>query len=59
MTTHYKIVKEDVGVKEKKLIAEKTYSGGVDRIIFILSSIWQTVSKVSTIWRRNETRDEK
>jgi len=59
MTTYYKTVKEDVGAVEKKLTAEKTYSGGIDRIIFILSSIWQTVSKVSTIWRRNETRDEK
>jgi hypothetical protein len=44
-----KAVAEGIGMKEIKLITRHTYDG-VEIVTHILSSIWKTIDKVSTVW---------
>ncbi len=50
MTVYEITIAEKIGVKEKTLTTDKIHSGGEDITIIVLSSIWDTVSSVSTIW---------
>lgn len=59
MSLTKKEVKEDMEFQEKTLRAEKTHSGGISIINFILSSIWKTVSKVSSTWLSSKTIEKK
>jgi len=55
MALFKKEIKEDKEFQEKTLRSEKTHSGGISIITFILSSIWKTVSKVSSTWLSSKT----
>ena len=50
MTTYQKSVAEKIGIKEKTLQGSRTYSGGKEITRIALSSIWDTLSAVSTTW---------
>jgi len=56
MTTYQKAVAEGIGVKEKTLRGSRTHSGGEDITTFILSSIWDDIASVSTVWEEFGTR---
>ena len=55
MTTYQKSVAEVLGAKEKILRGSKDYSGGEEIVVMILSSSWDEIAKVSTVWEESKT----
>jgi len=45
-----KEISETLGLTERSLVSKKAYSGGTDSVIRLLSSIWDDIDKVSTVW---------
>jgi len=59
MTTYTKQISEGIGIKEKTLRGSRTHSGGEDITTFILSSIWDDIASVSTVWEEFGTRQRR
>lgn len=59
MTTYTKQISEVIGIKEKTLKGSRTHSGGEDITTFILSSIWDDIAAVSTVWVEFGTRQRR
>lgn len=47
----YKEISEVLGLTERSLESKREYSGGTDSVIRLLSSNWEGISKVSSVWK--------
>lgn len=54
-----KAVSESIGVREKRLVASKTYSNGQYIRTFILSSEYKDVDRVETVWEEHKIIEKK
>ena len=55
MTLFKKEVSEAIGAREISLGSKHTYSEGESKILILLSSIWEDIAKVETIWEDVKT----
>lgn len=59
MTTYKKEVNESIGLCERRLTADRTYSNGQYIRRFILCSEYEDVETVETIWESEEKIEKK
>jgi len=55
MTLYKKEVSEAIGAREISLRSKHTYSEGESIILMLLSSIWEDIAEVETIWEDVKT----
>jgi len=55
MALFKKEVSEAIGTREISLESKRTYSGGESIRIMLLSSIWEEIAKVETLWEEVKT----
>ena len=59
MATYQKTVTEGIGVAERRLTADRTYSNGQYIRRFILSNEYEDVETVETNWESEKTIEKK
>lgn len=59
MATYQKTVAEVIGVAERRMTADQTYSEGRYIRRFILSNEYEDVDSVETTWESEETIEKK